>query len=119
MNIKPIRSEKDYRAALKRIDELITLDPKVNTAEFDELDVVSTLVEAYEAVHYSIEAPTPVEAIKYIMEEQGLSQQDLVKYFGGNKSLVSAVLNKKRQLSKTVIKMLHDGLGIPYEILMA
>ena len=119
MKIKPLRTEKDYRAALKRIDELIALDPNEGRQEFDELDIISTLVEAYEDIYYPVEAPNPVEAIKYIMQEKGLAQKDLIKYFGGNKSLVSAVLNKKRELSKRVIKALHDGLGIPYEILMA
>jgi HTH-type transcriptional regulator / antitoxin HigA len=119
MNITPIRSQKDYRAAMKRMDELIALDPKASSKEFDELDVISTLVEAYENIHHKIEAPDAVEAIKYIMAEKGLSQTDLVKYFNGNKSLVSSVLNKKRELSKSVIKSLHEGLGIPYEILMA
>ncbi len=119
MKIKPIKTERDYKFAMKRIDELIVLDPKEGTGHFDELDIVSTLVEAYENIHHSIEAPDPVEAIKYIMEEKGLSQKDLVKYFGGNKSLVSAVLNRKRELSKRIIKALHNGLGIPYEILMA
>lgn len=119
MKLKPIRTEKDYRASLKRIDTLIALDPKDGTPAFDELDIISTLVEAYENEHYPIDAPNPVDAIKYIMEEKGLSQKDLVKYFGGNKSLVSAVLNKKRELSKRVIKALHEGLGIPYEVLMA
>ncbi len=118
-SIKPIRTEKDYRTALKRIDELISKDPKERTAEYDELDIISTLVESYENIHYSIEAPDPVEAIKYIMEEKGLKQKDLIKYFGGNKSLVSEILNKKKELSKRVIKALHEGLGIPYEILMA
>jgi len=118
-NIKPIRTEKDYRAGLRRIDELIAHDPKEGTTSFDELDVVSTLVEAYENEHYPVEAPNAVEAIKYIMSEKGMNQQDLVKYFGGNKSLVSAVLSGKRELSKRIIKSLHDGLGIPYEILMA
>jgi len=119
VKINPIRTERDYRAALKRIDELIAIDPKEKTKEFDELDIISTLVESYESIHYPIEAPDAVSAIKYIMEEKGLSQKDLVKYFGGNKSVVSAVLNKKRELSKSVIKALHDGLGIPYELLMS
>ena len=119
MKIKPIRTEKDYRASLIRIDELIAGDPKEGTPEFDELDVISTLVEAYENIHYQIEAPDAVAAIKYIMAEKGLRQKDIVKYFGGNKSLVSSVLNKKRELSKNVIKALHHGLGIPYDILMA
>ncbi|MGP8216724.1 MAG: helix-turn-helix domain-containing protein [Bacteroidia bacterium] len=118
-NIKPIHTEKDYRTALKRIDELIAEDPKEGTASFDELDIISTLVEAYENEHYPIEAPNAVEAIKYIMTEKGMSQKDLVRYFGGNKGLVSAVLSGKRELSKRIIKSLHDGLGIPYEILMA
>lgn len=119
MKINPIRTEKDYKAGLKRIDELIAIDPKEGTPAFDELDIVSTLVESYESIHHPIEAPDPVAAIKYIMEEKGLSQKDIIKYFGGNKSLVSAVLNRKRDLSKRVIKALHDGLGIPYEVLMA
>ena len=118
MNIKPIRSEKNYRAALKRIDELIALDPKEGTDAFDELDLISTLVESYENIHYPIDAPDPVKAIQYIMEEKGLSQKDLVKYFNGSKGLVSSFLSGKRELSKKVIKALHQGLGIPYEILM-
>jgi HTH-type transcriptional regulator/antitoxin HigA len=118
MKISPIRNQKDYRAALKRVDELIAIDPVPGTDEFDELDVISTLIESYETIHYPIEAPDAVSAIKYIMEEKGLSQTDLVKYFNGNKGLVSAVLGKKRELSKSVIKSLHKGLGIPYEILM-
>ena len=118
MNIKPIRSEKSYRTALKRIDELIALDPKEGTDAFDELDLISTLVESYENIHYPIDAPDPVKAIQYIMEEKGLSQKDLVKYFNGSKGLVSSFLSGKRELSKKVIKALHQGLGIPYEILM-
>lgn len=119
MKIKPIRTEKDYRASLKRIDELIALDPKEGTSAYDELDIISTLVESYESEHHVIDAPDPVDAIKYIMSEKGLSQKDIVKYFGGNKSLVSAVLHKRRELSKRVIKALHEGLNIPYEVLMA
>ena len=118
MNIKPIRTEKNYRDALKRIDELIALDPKDGTAAFDELDLISTLVESYENIHYSIEAPDPIGAIRYIMEEKDLSQKDLVKYFNGSKTLVSSFLSGRRELSKSVIRSLHHGLGIPYEILM-
>jgi HTH-type transcriptional regulator/antitoxin HigA len=119
MNIRPIRTEKDYRLALKRIDELIAVDPKEGTLAYDELDVISTLVESYETIHYPIEAPDPVKAIQYIMEERGLNQKDLIKYFNGSKTLVSSFLKGKRALSKSVIKSLHAGLGIPYEILMA
>lgn len=84
MKIKPIRTERNYRAALKRMDELIALDPKEGTTAFDELDLISTLVESYENIHYPIDAPDPVKAIQYIMEEKGLSQKDLVKYFNGD-----------------------------------
>ena len=118
MNIKPIRSEKNYRTALKRIDELIALDPKEGSAAYDELDLISTLVESYENIHYRIDAPNPVKAIQYIMKEKGLNQKDLVKYFNGSKGLVSSFLSGKRELSKSVIRSLHHGLGIPYEILM-
>lgn len=118
MNIKPIRTEKDYRAAMKRIDELIAHDPMEGTAQFDELDVLSTIVESYESIHYPIEAPNPIKAIQYIMEEKGLNQKDLMKYFNGSKAAVSSFLNGRRELSKKVIKSLHEGLGIPYEILM-
>lgn len=119
MRIKPIRTNRDYRAAMKRIDELIAIDPKQGTQKFDELEVISTLIEKYEDLHYPIDAPDPVEAIKYIMEEKGLRQKDLLPYFGGSKSIVSGFLKRKRDLSKKVIKSLHEGLGIPYEILMA
>ncbi|MFH1322048.1 MAG: transcriptional regulator [Bacteroidota bacterium] len=118
MNIKPIRKKKDYNAAMKRIYELISIAPKKDTPEYDELDILSTLVEPYEKEHYPIEPPDPIEAIKYIMEEKGLMNKDVVKYFG-SKSRVSEVLNKKRPLSLNIIKSLHRGLGIPYEILMA
>lgn len=118
MTIKPIRTEKDYQAALKKIDALIAIDPKEGTTAFDELEIISTLVGAYEDLHHPIEAPDPVAAVKYIMKEKGLSRQDILKYFGGNKSLASAVLNKKREMSKSVIRALYHGLGIPYEILM-
>lgn len=76
--IKPIRTKADYKAVLKRIDQLIALDPKQGTAAFDELDIWGTLVSAYEDIHYPIEAPDPVEAVKYMMEEQGLKPKDLV-----------------------------------------
>ena len=79
MKIKPIRTEKDYRAGLKRIDELIAMNPREGTSAFDELDIISTLVESYESIHHPIETPDAVAAIKYIMSEKGLSQKDIVK----------------------------------------
>lgn len=117
-NIKPIRTKADYKAALKRIDEIIALNPKKGTEIYDELDVIGTLVASYEDIHYPIEAPDPVEAVKYMMEEQGLKSKDLVPYFG-SKGIVSEFLNRKRSLSIKTIKALHTALGLPYEILLA
>jgi HTH-type transcriptional regulator / antitoxin HigA len=116
--IKPIRTKADYKAALKRIDELIATNPKSGTSAYDELDVIGTLVSAYEDIHYPIDAPNPVEAVKYIMEERGLIAKDLIPYFG-SKGIVSEFLNHKRGLSTRVIKALHNGLGLPYEVLLA
>jgi HTH-type transcriptional regulator / antitoxin HigA len=117
-SIKPIRTKSDHKAALKRIDELILSGPKKGSAAYDELDVLGTLVAAYEDIHYPIEAPDPVEAVKYAMEEQGLKSKDLVPYFG-SKGIVSEFLNKKRGLSIRSIKALHSALGLPYELLIA
>jgi HTH-type transcriptional regulator/antitoxin HigA len=117
-NIKPIRTKTDYKTALKRIDEIISTKPKEGTVLYDELDVVGTLVSAYEDTHYVIDAPDPVEAVKYIMEEQGLKPKDLVPYFG-SKGIVSEFLNHKRGLSTSIMKALHDKFGIPYEVLFS
>ncbi len=116
--IKPIRTKTDYKSALKRIDEIIAKNPKKGTYEYDELDVIGTLVSAYEDIHYPIHAPNPVEAVKYMMEEKGLKPKDLVAYFG-SKGIVSEFLNYKRGLSTRAIKALHDGLGLPYEVLLS
>ncbi len=116
-NIKPIRTKADHKAALKRIDTLILSNPKKGSAAYDELDVLGTLVSAYEDIHYPIEAPDPVEAVKYAMEERGLRSKDLVPYFG-SKGIVSEFLNKKRTLSIRSIKALHRALGLPYELLI-
>ncbi len=117
-NVKPVRTKADYKAALARIDELIALNPKKGTAAYDELDIIGTLVSAYEDIHYPIEAPDPVEAVKYMMEEEGLKPKDLVVYFG-SKGNVSEFLNHKRGLSVRVIKALHDEFKLPYEVLLA
>lgn len=115
--VKPIRTKTDYKSALQRIDELIASNPKKGSATYDELDVLGTLVSAYEDIHYPIEAPDPVEAVKYLMEERGLKSKDLIPYFG-SKGIVSEFLNRKRGLSTRIIKALHDGLGLPYEVLL-
>ncbi len=116
--IKPVRSKTDYNLAIKRIDELIDLNPKKGTPEFDELDIISTLVAAYEDIHFPIEAPDAVEAVKYIMADEDLKPKDLVMYFG-SKGNVSEFLNRKRKLSIRVIKALHHDFKLPYSILLA
>lgn len=116
--IKPIRTKADYKSALKRIEELISLEPKKGSDAYDELDVIGTLVSAYEDVHFPIEAPNVVEAVKYVMEEEGLKPKDLVSYFG-SKGNVSEFLNHKRSLSIRTIKALHEKLNLPYEVLLA
>lgn len=115
MNIHPIHTENDYSIALKRVEFL--MDAKLGSKEFDELDILSTLVESYEAKHYTIDAPDPIEAIKFRMEQEGLLQKDLVAIFG-NKSRVSEVLNKKRKLTLDMIRNLHESLNIPFENLL-
>jgi len=114
MNIKPIKSEKDYIAALNQIESL--MDAKPNTPQMDELEIFTTLVEAYEAQHYVIDAPDPIEAIKFRMEQEGLKQKDLVNIIG-SKSRVSEILNRKRKLTIEMIRNLHKQLHIPIESL--
>jgi HTH-type transcriptional regulator/antitoxin HigA len=115
MKITPIRNEKGLQRVLMRIDEII--DAKKGTAEYDELDVLSTLVEAYENQHHQIDPPDPIEAIKFRMEQQGLRSVDLAPIMGG-KNRVSEVLSRKRPLSLKMIRSLHQSLNIPYESLM-
>lgn len=115
MNIKVIKTEADYEAALERIEAL--MDAMAGSAEEDELEVLSFLVEAYEKVQFPIDNPTPIEAITFFMDQNNLSNRDMVPYLG-SLSKVSEVLNGKRSLSKTMIRKLVEGLGIPAEILL-
>ena len=115
MNIKPIRNEQDYELALKRVELL--MDAEFGTEAFDELEVLTTLIENYEAKHYSIDTPDPIEAIKFRMEQEGLRQKDLVEIFG-NKVRVSEVLNKKRRLTLDMIRNINLNLHIPFESLL-
>ena len=112
--IKPIKTEEDYESTLKRIEEIFDSEP--NTPEFDELDILTTLVEKYEEKHYPILPPSPVEAIKFKMEEMGVTQVELAKIIGANR--VSEILNNKRKLSINIIKKLHEKLRIPLDILL-
>ena len=116
MKIKPIKTEKDYREALKEIQRLWDAEP--NTPRGDRLEIVMALVESYENNHYSIDPPDPVEAIKFRMEQQGLKQNDLTEYLG-SKSRVSEIMHKKRKLTINMIRKLHKGLGIPLESLFS
>lgn len=116
MDIQPIRSEADYQAALKEIDRLT--DSRPGTPDGDRMDVLATLVEAYETKHFPIPEPDdPVEVLEYYMESRGLSRSDLIAYLG-SKERVSEVLNRKRGLSLEMIRRLHDGLGIPTDLIL-
>ena len=116
--MKIIRNKKDYDKALIEIEKLIDLDPELGTENGDKLEVLSLLIEKYEDEHYHINMPSPIDAIKFRMEQEELSNSDLVKYIG-SKSKVSEVLNGKRTLSLSMIRNLHKGLGIPVEVLIA
>jgi HTH-type transcriptional regulator / antitoxin HigA len=115
MNIKPIKNKKDYDATLKRIESL--MNAKRNSPDFDELEVLSILVEKYEDEHFPIKSPDPIESIKFRMEQLGLSQSDLVAVIG-SKSKVSEVLSGKRSLSVRMIRALHESLKIPADVLI-
>jgi len=116
MDIKPIRNEADYQAALQKIEELLDTSPE--SSEGDRLDVLVTLVEAYEAKHFPIPLPDdPVQVLEYYMESRGLSRKDLIPYLG-SKERVSEVLNRKRGLSIAMVRRLHTGLDIPAELLI-
>ncbi len=116
MNIKPIRNAKDYALAMARIDEL--WGAECDTAEGDELEVLALLVGKYEDEHYPMPPSSPIEAIKFRMDQQGLTPRDLEPFIGSS-GRVSEVLNGHRRLSLRMIVRLHEGLRIPYESLLA
>ncbi|MBR8838573.1 MAG: transcriptional regulator [Stigonema ocellatum SAG 48.90 = DSM 106950] len=112
---RPIRTETDYRAALDEIERLFDAEP--NTADCNRLEVLTTLVEAYEQRHYPIAAPDPIEAILYYLESRGLSWQDLESIIG-SRGEVGEVLNRQQALTLEMIRRLHSSLGIPAEVLI-
>ncbi len=118
MNIRPIHTEADYRAALADISALTASDPAPGTPNGDRLDILATLVQAYEAHHFPIDAPDPVEAIKFRMEQGGLTVKDLEPIIG-RRNRVYEVLSRKRPLTLAMIRRLHRSLGIPAEVLIA
>lgn len=115
MNIAPIKTNRDYRRVLKEIEGLMSA--RRNSPEGDRLDVLVTLVEAWERKHYPLDLPDPVEAIRYHMEQGGLQPKDLIPFIG-SRNRVHEVLNRRRELTLNMIRRLHQGLGIPAESLI-
>lgn len=115
MDIKPIRTKADYRAALKAVESL--MGAKARSPQGDRLEVLVTLIEAYERQHFPMELPDAVDAIKFRMEQQGLAPRDLEPLIGRS-NRVYEVLTRRRSLTLTMIRKLHAGLGIPAESLL-
>ena len=115
MDVQPIKTKRDYLRTLKEIESF--MDARRDTPEGDRLDVLVTLVEAWEAKHYRLGLPDPVEAIKYHMEQKGLEPRDLIPFIG-SRNRVYEILNGKRPLTLRMIRRLHEGLGIPAESLL-
>lgn len=115
MDIFPIRTKRDYESALEVIEGLMSA--KRNTPDGDRLDVLVTLVEAFESRHFPLDLPNPIAAIRFAMEQRGLTAKDLVPYIG-RPNRVYEVLNGKRPLTMTMVWKLHNGLGIPAESLI-
>ena len=115
MTIKPIKTKKDYQAALSRLENIF--DSRSGTAQGDELEVLSILIDKYEMEHYPVGYPDPIEAIKFRMEQMGYNQNDLARVVG-LKSRASEILNRKRKLSLEMIRQLHQVLRIPTDVLI-
>ena len=115
MTIKPIKTKKDYQAAMNRLETIFNAQP--GTPEGDELEVLGILIDKYEQEHYPVGYPDPIEAIKFRMEQMGYSQSDLAKVVG-LKSRASEILNKKRKLTLEMIRQLHQVLHIPTDVLI-
>jgi HTH-type transcriptional regulator/antitoxin HigA len=116
MDIKPVKTKQNYDESIRRIEEL--WGAKKDTPAGDELDLLVTIVESYEMKHYPIAPPDPIDAIKFRMEQMGMTKADMVKYLG-SQSRVSEILNRKRDLTLKMVKSLYKGLKIPAEILLA
>jgi HTH-type transcriptional regulator / antitoxin HigA len=115
MDIKVIKTEEDYKQALNRLEEIF--HASVDSKEGDEAEILSILIEKYEEEHYPISAPDPIEAIKFRMDQMGMSKQDLAEIIG-YKSRVSEIFSGKRKLTLKMIRNLHEKLKIPYESLI-
>lgn len=117
MDLHPLRTEEDYRAAMRVIAAYFENEPDPGTPEGDQFDILLTLAEAYEAKHFPVDLPDPVEAIKFRMEQSGLTPKDLEPMIG-RMNRVYEILNRKRPLTLAMIRKLHEGLGIPAESLI-
>ncbi len=115
MIIKPIKTEEDYQDALTRLE--LVFDAKKGSAEGDELEILGILIEKYEDEHFPVGFPDPIEAIKFRMDQMGYNQTDLARVVG-LKSRASEILNKKRKLTLEMIRLLHDSMKIPTEVLI-
>jgi HTH-type transcriptional regulator/antitoxin HigA len=115
MQIRPVKTKADHRAALKEIERL--MDAKPGTAAGDRLEVLTTLVDRYESDHEPIEPPDPIEALLYHMESRGLTRRDLERYLG-SRARVAEILNRRRALTIEMIRRLHEGLGISADVLI-
>jgi HTH-type transcriptional regulator/antitoxin HigA len=115
MNIKPIKTEEDYKKALQKLESIF--DAKPNSKKGDELEMLGILIEQYENEHFPIDLPDPIEAIKFRMEQMGYNQTDLGNLIN-SKSRASEILNKKRKLSLEMIRQIHDILNIPTDVLI-
>jgi len=113
--VKPIRSERDYEAALEEVEHL--WGSKAGTRDGDRLDVLATLIDAYESEHYLMDPPDPIDAIRFRMEQQGLTRRDLEAIIG-TRTRIAEILNRKRGLSIAMIRRLHERLGISAEVLI-
>lgn len=116
MNIKAIKTEEDYNSALNRLEQIF--HALVNSPEGDEAEILTILIEKYEEEHYPIDAPDPIEAIKFRMEQMNMNKTELAQILG-YKSRVSEIFSRKRKLTLSMIRNLHEKLKIPYESLLA
>ncbi|HNR55954.1 MAG TPA: transcriptional regulator [Flavobacteriales bacterium] len=117
MKVKPIRTKKEHKEALLRVQELLDLDPEEGTAQSDELELLAMVVEEYEDAHHPVPPPDPIEAIKFRMDQMGLTDKDLDKLLGSRQRR-SEIFNRKRKLSLGMIRTLHKQLKIPAETLI-
>ena len=115
ITVSPIHTEEDHQAALKEIELL--WDSEDGSAESERMDLLVLIVEAYEAEHFPIPAPDPIDMIEFIMDQRGLNKRDMITYLG-SRAKVSVILNRRRPLSLEMIRKLHSGLGIPADILV-